>query len=307
MLEGFVCPDNKIITIEKCLENCRFTERCLTLPSLELISREREWNGVASTTQLLNGTMMEYLKLTKGYTVDPDSRAFLLAGIKHHRALEDVAKELGLPAEVALNIDRDIFDLIEMEKDGLVLTDYKLWGSFKVAKALGIVEVGKIPDPSGAVYKTSGKWGKAGSPKMIPKFERVPGKINNWEAELQLNRYRIMLGDLGVKVNRMQLQVTVRDGGLGIARSRGIIRNIYRIPIQRLPDEGVKLYFKEKQEQLLRALEVGWKQPCSEDECWEGVRCERYCDVAHLCPKGQILKGGNKDETYSSKVEEVCT
>jgi len=91
-------------------------ERCLTLPTLTLISEEREWNGIASTTQLLNGTMMEFLKLTQPYVVDPDKRAFMLAGTKHHASLEEFAKKLGLPAEIALNIDRDIFDLLEPEK-----------------------------------------------------------------------------------------------------------------------------------------------------------------------------------------------
>lgn len=146
MLEWFQCPDNKIIPIKDCLSKCRMDERCLTLPTLTIISTEREWKGVPSTTQLLNGTMMEFLKLTQPYTVNPDKRAFMLAGIRHHQQLELAAKELGLPAEIALSIDRDIFDLLELEDGHLVLTDYKLWGSYRVARALGIVEVGKQPD-----------------------------------------------------------------------------------------------------------------------------------------------------------------
>ena len=290
MLVGFTCLDGQKIKVEDCLTKCRMKERCLTLPTMKLISQEREWNGVASTTQLLNGTMLEYLKLTQPYYVDPDSRAFMLAGSKHHKALEDVAKELGLAAEIALSIDRDIFDLIEVEEGGLVLSDYKLWGSFKVAMALGMVETGKKPDPSGAVYKSTGKWGKEGTSKMIPDFTQVPDKADNWEAELQLNRYRVMLEELGVKIRRMQVQITVRDGGLYIAHNRGVYKNTYKIPIEFIPNKLIIEHFATQDAHLKEALINGWSVPCTDKECWNGIRCERYCDVAQFCPKGKIVK-----------------
>jgi hypothetical protein len=291
MLEWFKCPDNKVTKVQDCLQQCKMEERCLTLPTLKLMSTEREWNGIPSTTQLLNGTMMEFLKLTQPYAIDPDSRAFMLAGTKHHKALEEVAKELELPSEIALNIDRDIFDLIEQENGDYVLTDYKLWGSYRVAKALGIVTVGKKPDPSGATYKTSGKWGKAGSPKMVSIFQQIPQEADNWEAEYQLNRYRIMLEEAGIQISRMQIQATVRDGGLAVAFSRGIERNTYRIPIPRLDDQQVKEYFARKEKALLTALEQGhWDIPCDERESWEGNRCKGYCDVVMFCPKGVLYQ-----------------
>lgn len=300
MLEQFKCPDGQIIEVSACLAKCRMAERCVTLPTLALISQEREWNGTASTTQLLNGTMYEYLKLTKPYCVDPDSRAFMLQGTKHHKGLEEVAKELGLASEIPLSVDRDIFDLLENEEielDGetvntFVLTDYKLWGSFKVAKALGMTKMGKKPDPSGELYKTTGRWGKAGTPKMIDYFGIVEENKDLWEAEYQLNRYRIKLADLGIHIYRMQLQVTVRDGGLLIAHNRGLNRNIYKIPVKKLPDEDVIGFFKYKNDNLQYALKYGWSTPCTTPECWgDDVRCKRYCDVAKYCPKGSQLQG----------------
>ncbi len=292
-MEWFKCPDNQTTAVKDCLARCRMDERCLTLPTLKLISTEREWNGVASTTQLLNGTMMEFLKLTQPYVVDPDSRAFMLAGTKHHEALEVVAKELGLPSEVALSIDRDIFDLLEEEDGELVLTDYKNWGSYRVAKALGIVEAGKKPDPGGEVYKRSGAWGKAGSPKMVSVFQRMPQEVDNWEAEMQINRYRIMLEDKDIAIKRMQIQVTVRDGGLQVATSRGIDRNTYMIPITRLDDDEVRNYFEVKSDSLTIALKDNkWDIPCNERECWDGARCRGYCDVARNCPKGLLYQQG---------------
>jgi len=294
MLEWFQCPDKELIPVKGCITKCRMDERCLTLPTLKLISTERKWNGKPSTTQLLNGTMYEFLKLTQPYAVDPDSRAFMLAGTKHHQALEKVAKELNLPSEVALSMDRDIFDLLEDEDGELVLSDYKLWGSFKVAKALGIVDVGKQPDPSGAVYKSSGKWGKAGDPKMVSVFQAMPQEADNWEAEYQQNNYCNKLEDVGVNLKRMQLQVTVRDGGTSIAYSRGIIKNTYRIPIPRLDRDVIDEYFGHKEKALLTALEQGsWDEPCNNAESWEGRRCDKkYCEVWHYCPKGILANPG---------------
>ncbi|KKN74236.1 hypothetical protein LCGC14_0393220 [marine sediment metagenome] len=292
MLEWFSCPDKEVTTVKDCLAKCRMDERCLTTPYLRRISQEREWNGVASTTQLINGTMYEFLKLTQPYVADPDKRAFMVQGSLHHESMEEMAKELGLPSEVALSLDRDIFDLLEPdEAGGWTLSDYKLWGSYRVAKALGIVVTGKVPDPTGAVYKSSSKWGKAGTPKMILTFKQSPKDADNWETDLQLNRYRVMLEERGIKVNRMQVQVTVRDGGLAIAVGRGLDRNTYKITIPELDNELVLSYFQDKADALEKALADGkWDRPCNEKECWDGVRCRDYCELARNCIKGLLYQ-----------------
>ena len=291
MLEGFICPDGQQIKLEDCYNQCRMEHRCMTLPTLKAVSEQRKWKGLASTTQCLNGTLYEYLKLTKPFYVRPESRIFMLSGTMHHAKLEDKAKEMGMTSEIALNIDRDIFDLIEPTSHGLEMTDYKLWGSFKVAKALGIVKSGKKPDPSGAIYKTTSKYGNKGTPKMVDNFVRDAGMAENWEAELQQNRYRVMLYDnFGLKLHRMQLQATVRDGNTFSARSRGVHGLVYLIPIPVLDDDYVKDYFNQKQAQLALAFEQGyWDYPCNNQETWDGIRCERYCEVAEHCPVGQII------------------
>lgn len=295
MLEWFICPDNQLITVKDCLQcktKCRYGEVCLTQPTRMKIAEEREWTGEPSTTQLLNGTMLEFLKLTNPYAVDPDSRLFALLGTRHHEMLDDVAKLAGITSELAMTgEDRDIIDLLEVGEDGKwVLTDMKTWGSYKVQKALGLVEVGKKPDPTGAIYKTSGKWGKAGSPKMVSVWQQMPQEIDNKEAELQLNRYRVLIKDkYNIEVGRMYLQVTVRDGGIAMAQSRGIDRNGYMIPVRRLKDDDVRSYFSYKRKCLLLAIEQGvWSEPCNQEESWDGARCRGYCEVWNFCVKGQL-------------------
>ena len=126
---------------------------------------------------------------------------------------------------------------------------------------------------------------------MVPVFEQMPQYDSNFEEELQLNRYRLMLEKKGIAIGRMQLQVTVRDGGLAVAISRGVTRNTYRIQIRELDNEQVKKYFRFKEVNLLRALsESGWNEPCNERESWEGRRCQNYCEVAVHCPKGILYQ-----------------
>jgi len=245
-----------------------------------MMADERKWTGRPSTTQLLNGTMLEFLKITRGYTIDPQKRAFALLGTKHHEELAEVAHGLGLLAEVALSPDgKDIYDLLEPENGAWTLSDYKTWGSYRVVRALGIIKQGK---------------GKEA------KFRIVESEKDLWESEMQLNHYRILLEEHGVKVGRMQVQVTVRDGGLQVAQTRGIKDNIYLIPINRLPDGQVNLYFDMKNHALLASLE-NYKNdpqylppPCNSRESWDGARCRGYCEVSHFCPKGMMeQKGGD--------------
>jgi len=294
MLEWFMCPDKELISVKECFTKCRMDERCQTVPYLHRAAEEREWTGEASTTQLLNGTMYTFLKLTQPYAIDPDSMAFAILGSKVHEYLESKANELGIPAELALTPDgRNIVDLIEYENGKMALTDYKTWGSYKVAKVLGIVETGKQPDPSGAVYKSSGKWGKAGSPKMVSTFQQMPQQADNWEAELQLNRYRVMLEEKGIHPDKLKVHVTVRDGGLAIAHSRGLDRNTYMIAVKVLPDDTVTEYFDTKQHDLALALSNGsWSIPCTDRECWDGIRCKDYCEISIFCPKGLLHQEG---------------
>ena len=137
MLEWFKCPDTQIIPFKDCLTKCRMPERCETIPYLHLASSEREWTGEASTPQLLNGTMMTFLKITQPYVIDPDDMAFAIHGTKSHSQLEEKAKELGLPSELSTTQDgRNVIDLIEHEDGIMTLTDYKTWGSYRVAKSL---------------------------------------------------------------------------------------------------------------------------------------------------------------------------
>ena len=132
-LKYFNCPDNKTRPIKDCLKGCPRPEgRCLRLPTLYEIGKDRPWKGKASTTKLLNPTRMEYLSITSDYSITPKSRAFSLLGSRHHYKLEQAGKQLdGIEVEKYLEGDHTgILDLLEPDelKAGFyVLTDYKTW------------------------------------------------------------------------------------------------------------------------------------------------------------------------------------
>lgn len=305
-LTQFICPDNGKISIQECLAEggCRLHSRCASRSYLRFVSQERLWTGRPSTTQLIQGTMCAFLKLTKEYAISPDQRAFMIHGTKGHNALEGAEDEFSLLEE---RFDDDsteitgIADFIEVENGVSILGDYKTSGSFKVAKALGFFI---DEEDTGEIYKT-GK--RKGEPKMRKILRRLPEKEDRWEWELQLNKYRLEIERRGFKIDNLKIQCCVRDGNTFIARSRGVFRNIYYFDISILDDTYVKDYFYKKHQDLLKALKQGyWELPCSSEETWEGLKCASYCEVAEHCSLGKYLKKDKEaDEMAIKNLSEI--
>ena len=118
-LKYYQCPTGERILAEECLTKCQQLEgRCASLPYLHhIISHQRIWSGVPSTTQCLNGTRLEYLKITEDYTLDPDDHAYAVLGTRHHERLQAVADKLGMTAEMKLSGEvSGILDLLEPDE-----------------------------------------------------------------------------------------------------------------------------------------------------------------------------------------------
>lgn len=281
MLRYFKCPDEKKVEIATCLKEC--PDRCLTLPTLRVIAKQRKWTGIPSVTQLLEPTRMAYLKITEDYAIDPDNHAFALVGTQHHEKLAKL--DYGVLAEEALKtfFVTGIPDLLEEENSEFILSDYKLLGSFKIGKCLGLVGK-KVVDPSGALYKKSGKGYSKGDPKMVTVFSIDENKVDMPDYEYQLNMYRILYEKIGFPIAKIRIQATCREGKqLWISQKRGMEKNINLIPVRRMNDDHCILYFINKREALLSALKDKKLPPvCSGWESWDGRRCE-YCDVSEEC------------------------
>ena len=263
----FICPNKEQIEIDHCLEQCLSEKgRCLSLPTLYSIGEQREWTGTPSTTQLIKGTRQAYLEITESYAINPKDMAFTLLGTRHHQRLEVIAKKLKMIAEKKLTgAVTGIIDLLEpdeLNNGYFKLTDYKTWGSYAVAKALGL------------------KGNKNGDPDML-------------ETELQQNHYRLKLEALGFPISRMQIQATVRDGGTFSARNNGIEDKILVIPIKFMDNNYIQDYFDTKRQNLLQALEDNsLPSMCGWEERWGNRKCLGFCDVVRFCPEGAKMKKG---------------
>lgn len=229
----------------------------MSLPTLMEISYDRIFTGTPSTTQLLNPTRYEYLKIKFEYSINPFDRAFALLGTRHHRRLEIIAKTIeGLLAEKKLSGEcSGVVDLVEPNPvpNTYRLTDYKSWGSYQVAKIL-----------NGSEYELL-------------------------KVELQLGNYRLMVIDeLGLNITELFVQATIRDGGTWMAKKNGITDKMLLIPIKILEDTFIREYFLTKSFALKSALDNNVIPAlCDFQERWSGRRCHpEYCEVVSRCPEG---------------------
>lgn len=287
--DKFICPDGHTVKIEECLSECRLNGtsyvpcgRCLSKPTLNSISQQRKWTGIPSTTQLLKGTREAYLELTHNYAIDPRNSLFMLNGTRSHDYLEQFVTGEDL-AEIRLDdgTSTGAFDFYSTENGG-TLFDYKLYGSWKVAKILGLYTK-RVP--TGEVYKTGAKKGQ-------PKFRneiRSGGPRHRLDLAIQLNDYRMKIEkELQKPVANLVCEVIVRDGNTYIATQRGITSPGYLVPINKISDVWVERYMKKKAGDLVKALETKtMPPPCRHSETWGGTKCERYCNVAQFCEKGK--------------------
>jgi len=318
-LVNFICPDGGRISVDKCLQQggCRMGDRCATRPYLMMAKTERPvrakcikcgeiyshppgsqkfffkcdyCNGdveyLPSTTQLIQGTKAAFLKLTTDFSISPDGRAFMITGTKGHSALESFEDELSFVEEKFEDANETgIADVLTVEDGETILSDYKVSGSYKVAKALGFVTVAEPID--GEFFKSGPRKGEQKTRKVV---RRILKEIDRFEWALQLNKYRIEYEKRGFKVDKMKIQCVVRDGNTYIARQRGVFRNVYYFDIERLDDQFVLDYFAKKKKDLLLALKIGrWDPICSNLECWDGLKCASYCECAASCPQGKYL------------------
>jgi len=287
----FKCPDGEIIEIEQCLKKkgCRMKQRCATLPFLRLVGYDREWKGVTPSAAG-NGPRLLYLRATTDYTIDPQSRVFAALGTGTHDKLALTRYTYNVLSEEPLSDEemRGISDVLEQDENNegsYILTDYKTWGSYKVMTALGIyTEDDPIIDDNGdPVLLKSGKNKGEIKTKKVTKINTEKADLEN--EEYQINRYRIFYEKLGFPVSRLQVQAIPRDGNTYIAKSRGIDKNIYIIPIKRLPDEKVLAYYDKLKGEVALAFGLGWVRKCNKKESWDGRRCEGYCEVSEACKK----------------------
>lgn len=291
-LTHFRCPDGDLIKVDDCVspKGCRMDSRCAATPYLRLVGYDREWRLSPSCAG--NGPRYEYLRATMNYAASPESRAFAALGTGAHQQLSYYKFSDNVLSEEELSDDQmkgtaDLLEEDEFKGGWHILTDYKTFGSFKIAKVLGIVsekvEETILDDNGKPVILKSGK--NKGKPKTKQKtvIKHDPAKEDRLDIELQINRYRIFFEQNGFPISRMVVQAIPRDGGTYVAKNRGIDKNIYLIPIKRMSNTDVLRYYQKLNEEILEAFKTGYIRKCDMWECWDRKRCESFCDVQYFC------------------------
>ena len=189
----------------------------------------------------------------------------------------------------------DLLEEDEYQPGYYVLTDNKSSGSYKVAKWLGIIsethEETILDKENKPILLKTGK--NKGQPKTRKNriITQDPTKVDIRAEELQINRYRILYEQQGFPINRMQIQAIPRDGGTYVAKNRGIDKNLYMIPIKRLPNKEVLDFYKTLSDEVNEAFKTGYARQCNSWESWDGRRCEAFCEVKTECGKMSQKKG----------------
>ena len=289
----FICPDGQRVGIADCLHDC--PKRCMFLPTLRAVVKSLDRKiSEPTVTELIAGTRETFLKKTTDYAVDPASVLYALHGQAVHSINErhtqgEILSEERLKDDITSG-QFDLFGKILDADDG-VLGDLKVTSSFKLMKALGIY---KQKVDTGEVYKTGAK-------KGFPKFRtelRFDGVRDLLDWAIQLNAYRMLLERVGFKVNRMVIQALCRDSGCRIAAERGITKSVYIIPINKISDHWIQLYFQHKAKVLREAISSNILPPvCSVRERWNDRKCLGYCAARENCPHAQsLIKEATDDE-----------
>jgi hypothetical protein len=327
MLTHFIF-NNKLISIE----NWRSLLWRFSPQYLQKVMEERTYSGKVSVTTCYKCPREYIFKNLFPYAVDPDQMAFAILGTYVHNYLEDDSQL----TEMAMNMEFDIgisgiLDLIYVQNNEIVLSDYKTWGSYAVAKHLGLEQYEKpLLDAQGNQirYKSSrkGKYEK-GDLRTERAFRKNDELADNYIVTMQLNMYRVMFEDLLRKgkivikgeddktllnVGKLIVYCIIRDGNTHIARSRGIFSNTEAIPLNILPDKEVIDYHLSKARYIKELMDKYTFYNTKEilrdpprmgtsEETLDGYVCRESCPVAYLCQQcEEHPKEVEKDYLFSS-------
>lgn len=279
---GFKCPNSdKEVAFDGCVHFPVCGSRCLALPAIQsVINSIRPWKGKPSVTQLLKPTRQVYLEITKDYYIDPMGSIAAMIGTNSHKAFEDNVPN-GWLSEVRLedDITSGQFDAYDCTTG--TLWDWKFFGAFRIAKALGL--------RSRWEQYTFKRGKKKGETEWRQVYE-MGGVRDVREIAIQLNYYRYLMENHGLHVNSIKVNMFVRGGIDATAKKYGITQAGYVVPINFISLSWVRRYMTMKYDALMRALDTDIVPPvCSKRDRWDTSKsypdrkCRDYCSVNKYC------------------------
>lgn len=254
-IQGFICPDGTKVLKEDCLRECKIPAlpggRCKAIPFLRRAAKDKVFDGVPSTTQLLAGTRETFLKITKPYFIDPDKKTAAIIGTGVHSQMWSLLQTEKGEETIKNNLIQGTYDLYDPATK--TLYDYKTWGSWKLVQILS----GSFEERASALF----------------------------EVLLQMHQYKILILEKypDIEIENLAVQVISRDTNLKIAEQRGITQSSPLIIIPSIDEKVVREYFEVKSQKLQKALNEDWAPVCTSRETWETKKCQKYCEVKEIC------------------------
>ena len=278
----FICPDGNECNISNCLEECRMSERCMVLPALKAAGRPHFSNGKFSVTTLIKPTIQVYLENKYDYAINPLNTVASMIGTSSHSLMEN-NKCVGWLSED--RFDSDIAsgspDAVDL-KNG-ILWDFKFFNSYRVATLLGYRPKWKKT----GVYQRGINKGKD---KWVQVFE-AGGIRDIMDIAKQLSYYKVLLEEHNIKINKINASVFIRSGLDKTAKSYGLTKVNYTVPIFPIHTSLIKKYFQMKYDRLKYALDNDiMPKHCSKKDRWDNSKsypdrkCKNYCSVNKFCP-----------------------
>ena len=278
----FVCSDGEECLISDCLKECRLEERCMCLPALMSAGRQHFSNGKFSVTTLIKPTRQVFLETKYDFAIKPLNTIASMIGTSSHSLMEHNCP-VGFLAEA--RFDSDIAsgspDAVDL-KNG-VLWDFKFFNSFRIATLLGYRPKWKLVGKYvRGVNKGKDKWQQV--------FE-AGGVRDVMDIAKQLSYYKVLLEEHNIKINKINASVFIRSGLDKTAKSYGLTKVNYTVPIFPIHTSLIKKYFQMKYDRLTKALKTDtMPKVCSKKDRWDNSksypdrRCQDFCSVNLFCP-----------------------
>lgn len=273
MIKYFRCPDGSTVPVSQCLSGC--DHRCMLPSTLRFAAKERKWDGKTfSVTQLIQPTLLSYLKLTCPETISPMDTLQAGLGTAGHSLMEAclpwncVGEFRMVDTTGRITGQPDYVDLRNR-----ILGDYKFVSAYSLAMMLGYERKGYYHEFKRGKRKGQKEW----------RYKLVPGGKPDYHGyNLQQNMYRILLKQNGIQIDKMYLQAMAKEPDNQL-KQLGLDRRAYLIEMPRYDDDEVLQKFYDSYDRLMTAIQTKTMPPKCE-ETWDGRRCESYCSVKDHCP-----------------------
>lgn len=289
---SFRCHDGRVVPFEACLKGC--DHRCMSLPALMAAAgATRHWFGKPSVTQLIKPTRPAYLEIVHDYAIDPMGGIAAMIGTNSHKAFEE-SQPKGWLAEVRLedDITSGQFDAYDCRTQ--TLWDWKFFGAFRIAKALGYAPHWERRIITRGKHKGEEKWEQVFAPGGVRDVREIA---------IQLNYYRYLMEQHHLHVKNINVNMFVRGGVDATAKRYGITQPGYIVPINFISLHWVRTYMKAKYDALMRALDTGVvPPPCSKRDRWDSAKtypnrkCADWCPVNVFCDFYQTHRCGDHNK-----------